>query len=237
MQPERYNNHISQKDCLLLFVKSPVKGRVKSRLAVSKDGDFEVQLYRYFVEDTISLVENLDVHLKVCFYPPGARADLSRWLGERRCYSPQSGDNLGDRLRNAFAGAFEEGFSSVVAIGSDIPDLPLRYLTEGFEALTVQDVVIGPAGDGGYYLIGFSKDGFTAELFDNISWSTDGVFEQSMNILKRHGRKTHQLPLWYDVDTIEDLKSLLSRARNTTFEKSRTYSYLTADRSWNKNDT
>lgn len=227
---------MNHNNCLLLFVKSPVKGQVKTRLAAKTDGDFEVELYKCFVEDTLSLAENLDVHLKLCFYPPHKRLNFTKWLGEQYCYTPQVGDNLGERLRNAFENAFMENFSKVVAIGSDSPDLPLHYLTESFAALTAHDAVVGPAGDGGYYLIGFSKDGFIPEAFGNISWSTDDVYEQSVKILKRHGRKVYLLPLWYDVDTIEDLKLLLSRAKNTAFEKSKTYLYLTTDGSWSNAD-
>lgn len=222
--------------CLLLFVKSPIKGQVKTRLAAETCGDFEVELYKYFVEDTISLTENLDVHLELYFYPANTKSTFLKWLGEQHCYRAQTGNNLGERLRNAFGNAFEEGFSNVVAIGSDSPDLPVHYLTESFEILDAHDTVIGPANDGGYYLIGFSKEGFIPDVFDNISWSTDSVFEQTVSILKRHGRKMYLLPLWHDVDTIADLKSLLLRTRNTAFEKSKTYSYLTANGSWSKPD-
>ncbi len=222
--------------CLLLFVKSPIKGQVKTRLAAEIGEDFTVGLYKRFVEDLISLVENLDVHLELCFYPPHTRLNFSEWLGEQYCYTPQVGDNLGERLKNAFDNAFEEGFSNVVAIGSDSPDLPVHYLIESFEALPAHDAVIGPANDGGYYLIGFSKEGFIPEVFDNISWSTDSVFEQTISILKRHGRTVYLLPSWHDVDTIADLKSLLLRTKNTVFEKSKTNLYLTAGGSWSKPD-
>ena len=227
---------MNHNNCLLLFVKSPIKGQVKTRLAAQTDEDLVVELYKCFVEDMISLVENLGVQFKVCFCPANMKSTFSEWLGEKHCYTPQVGDNLGERLRNAFGKAFEESFANVVAIGSDSPDLPVRYLMKSFEALAEHDTVIGPANDGGYYLIGFSKEGFIPEAFDNISWSTDSVFEQTISILKRHGRKIYLLPLWHDVDIIADLKSLLLRTRNTAFEKSKTYSYLTANISWSKSD-
>jgi len=227
---------MNHKNCLLLFVKSPIKGQVKTRLAAEKGEDFTVELYKCFVEDMIYLIDNLDVHLKLCFYPPHTRLNFSEWLGEQYCYSPQVGDDLGERLRNAFGNAFNEGFSNIVAMGSDSPDLPIHYLKESYEALAKHDTVIGPANDGGYYLIGFSKEGFIPEVFENIAWSTDSVFEQTVSILKRNERKIFLLPLWYDVDTTTDLKSLLLRTRNTAFEKSKTYSYLTANGSWSKPD-
>lgn len=224
-----YNN-----SCVLLFAKSPIKGQVKTRLAAQTGEDFAVELYKCFVEDLISLVESLDVQLKLCFYPPNTKLNFLEWLGEQHCYRPQIGNNLGERLKNAFNNAFKEGFSKVVVIGSDSPDLSVQFLIEGFDVLSSYDAVIGPASDGGYYLIGFSKDGFIPEVFDNISWSSDSVFEQSVSILKRHGRNVYLLGLWHDVDTVADLKSLLSRTRNTVFEKSRTYLYLTAERLWSK---
>ena len=219
-----------------MFIKLPVKGQVKTRLALNTDGDFVVELYKCFIEDTISLIENLDVHLKLCFYPSNARLTFTEWLGEKHCYTPQVGDDLGEKLKSAFKSAFKESFAKVVAIGSDSPDLPLHLLTESFEALATYNTVVGPANDGGYYLIGFSKEGFIPEVFDNISWSTNSVFEQSIDILKRHDRKIYLLSLWHDVDTIEDLKSLILRTKNTTFENSKTYLFLTADESWSKAD-
>lgn len=222
--------------CLLLFAKSPIKGQVKTRLAVETGADLAAELYKCFVEDLISIIENLDVQLTLCFYPPNAKLSFLEWLGEQHCYKPQIGNNLGERLRNAFDNAFEEGFSNVFAIGSDSPDLPVHYLIESFEALPAHDAVIGPANDGGYYLIGFSKEGFISDVFDNIFWSTDSVFEQTVSILKRHGRTVYLLPSWHDVDTIADLKSLLLRTKNTVFEKSKTNLYLRAGGSWSKPD-
>lgn len=223
-----------KQSCLLLFVKSPIKGQVKTRLAAETGADFAAELYKSFVEDLISIIENLDVQLTLCFYPANAKLSFLEWLGERHCYRPQTGNNLGERLKNAFSNAFEEGFFNVVAIGSDSPDLPEDFLRQAFKELESHDAVVGPSSDGGYYLIGFSKDRFTPEVFDNISWSSDSVFEQTDHILTLHRRNVYLLPLWHDVDTIADLKPLLSRTRNTVFEKSKTYLYLTADGLWSK---
>jgi rSAM/selenodomain-associated transferase 1 len=219
-------------NCVLLFVKSPVRGRVKTRLAAETGEDFAVGLYKCFVEDLISLVENLDVQLRLCFHPPGTKLNFSEWLGEQHRYRSQTGNDLGERLRNAFESAFsafEEGFSKVVAIGSDSPDLPVDFLRRAFEELESHDAVIGPSSDGGYYLIGFSRSSFLPDAFDNIAWSSDGVFEQTVCTLKQHGRDVCFLPLWHDVDTAANLKSLLLRTKNTPFEKSRTYRYLKTD--------
>ena len=225
----------SDKDsCILFFAKWPVEGRVKTRLAAEIGDKQAVELYKLFIKDLTCLLESLDIHFKFCFDPSGAKHSFEEWLGKQYCYTPQIGINLGKRLEKAFFDAFEENFSKVVAIGSDSPDLPADFLKESFVGLDSHDAVIGPCCDGGYYLIGFSKNSFLPEVFDNISWSSDSVFEQTVCILKRHRRNVCLLPLWHDVDTPADLQSLVLRTRNTVFEKSRTYIYLMADGLWSR---
>jgi glycosyltransferase A (GT-A) superfamily protein (DUF2064 family) len=86
--------------------------------------------------------------------------------------------------------------------------------------------VIGPSSDGGYYLIGFSKAHFLPDIFDGISWSTEYVFQQTIDVLKGHSTDVHILPQWFDVDTPADLRELIERNRNTAFNKSKTFTYL-----------
>lgn len=212
--------------CLLLFAKSPIKGQVKTRLAAEVGEDFEVELYKCFVEDMISLIENIGVRSKLCFYPANMKSTFSEWLGEQHCYRPQTGDNLGERLKNAFDSAFEEDFSKVVAIGSDSPDLPEEFLRLAFKELESHDAVIGPGSDGGYYLIGFSRTSFLPVAFDGIAWSTSAVCKQTVEILKRHKLKIYLLPEWYDVDTRSDLEKLIARNKDTAFVQSKTAAFI-----------
>ncbi|MHC4365125.1 MAG: TIGR04282 family arsenosugar biosynthesis glycosyltransferase [Planctomycetota bacterium] len=213
--------------CILFFAKYPEAGRVKTRLAADIGPDAAAQIYKNFIEDLLFLLENLNVNLKFYFGPPDTEAGFSKWLGKKYCFKPQIGDNLGKILKNAFDDAFQEDFSNVVAIGSDSPDLPEDYINLGFHALGTHDVALGPANDGGYYLIGFTKDAFSAQAFEHITWSADTVFDQTLNILKQHRRSVYILPQWHDVDTLDDLKSLLSRNENTPFRQSRTFCCLT----------
>ncbi len=212
--------------CVLFFAKSPIKGRVKTRLSAEIGDDQAVELYKCFVEDLIALLEGLKLHFKCCFRPPDAKQVFIKWLGQKHCYIPQTGDNLGERLENAFRMTFEENFTKALVIGSDSPDLPAEYLELAFHALDMNDVVIGPSSDGGYYLIGFARNSFLPEAFEQISWSGDKVFEQTVNILKQHRQSLYLLPQWHDVDTLPDLKSFLRRNENSTFTKSATMSYL-----------
>ena len=217
---------MSKNNCLLLFVKSPVKGQVKTRLANQTGGDFAVKLYKCFVEDTITLIDNLNVHLKICFYPSHCGSNFSKWLGEKYTYIPQVGHNLGERLKNAFKNAFEQGFTKVVAIGSDSPDLPEEFLRQAFKELESYDAVIGPGSDGGYYLIGFCSASFLPSVFDGIAWSTSEVFNQTIEIINKYKLKKHLLPEWHDIDTRSDLEKLITRNKDTAFIKSKTAAFI-----------
>ena len=213
-------------NCIVMFVKSPTAGQVKTRLAAEIGDGAAVRLYRCFVEDSISTVETLDVGLRLYFHPPETKSLFLQWLGEQHDYIPQTGDDLGERLKNAFTDAFEQGFSKVVAIGSDSPDLPVSFLREAFEELDSHDAVVGPSSDGGYYLIGFSVDSFAPEAFDGIAWSTSAVLGETRMKLKKHGLGVHLLPQWHDVDTCSDLDGLTARNENTSFGLSRTSAFI-----------
>jgi glycosyltransferase A (GT-A) superfamily protein (DUF2064 family) len=133
-------------------------------------------------------------------------------------------------MKNCFQRCFADGFSQVVIIGSDIPDLPPETFAEAFTALERRDAVIGPAVDGGYYLVGFREETFIPEAFEGIAWSTEGVFAETLERLIRAGVGVHRLPSRRDVDTPEDLRDLVRRNRNTPFARSRTMACLAAAR-------
>ena len=215
-----------KENCILFFVKYPALGRVKTRLAEQLGQNAAVDLYKDFVIDILTTLHKLKVNFKIVFAPTHTEDQFQQWLGQEYSYAPQIGQDLGQRMKNAFLQAFSECFNKVVIIGSDSPDLPAEYLDLAFKALDTNDTVIGPSGDGGYYLIGFARNSFLPEAFDQISWSSSRVFEQTTNILKLHRRNLYLLPQWNDVDTIVDLKSLLQRNENTAFSKSATMCYL-----------
>lgn len=216
----------STDNCVLFFVKYPEQDRVKTRLATEFGGEIAVELYKNFVLDMLSTILKLDVPFRICFYPESAGDKVKKWLGEEYAYISQTGSNLGDRMKNALAKAFNEGFSRAILIGSDLPDLPEALLIEALQSLESHNAVVGPSSDGGYYLIGFSKAYFLPEVFDGISWSTENVYQQTINALESHLSKIHILPQWFDVDTSADLRELINRNRNTAFYKSNTFTYL-----------
>jgi rSAM/selenodomain-associated transferase 1 len=221
------SNPSSSGRCILVFVKLPEAGKVKARLSEDLDENTACSLYKVFVLDLLDTLKKGHYIVRICFYPPGAEEKLSDWLGKDLFYIPQTGKDLGARMENAFIDIFSQGYSEVLLIGSDLPDLPGRIIEEAFEGLKSNGAVVGPAFDGGYYLIGFRKDTFLPEIFQGIHWGTNTVFAKTMEMFKRSDYRVHVLTKWWDVDGIADLKALFERNRHTEFLGSRTMIFLT----------
>ncbi len=214
---------------ILLFIKAPVKGQVKSRLAAAIGDDTALELYKNFILDSITTVKETGHPFRIIFYPPDAANAVTAWLGSGSCM-PQFGNNLGERMEHAFSRVFSEGWRNAVLIGSDIPDLPSGVINESLGALEMNDAVIGPASDGGYYLIGFKNSTFLPSTFHKIPWGTDAVFRDTMKILTGSSLKVYLAPEQQDIDTLEDLRSLFERDPHPSFDKSRTMTYLRMNR-------
>jgi hypothetical protein len=211
--------------CLLFFVRNPEQGRVKSRLAKAVGEEVAGDLYKNFILDMLSTVEKGAFPFYVCFHPTDALADIKRVVGAHYRYLPQQGADLGERMEHCLQQVFFAGFLRAVLIGSDLPDLPMNIVDEAFVTLQRVDAVIGPAPDGGYYLIGFAKDGFSPELLRGMLWGTETVLQQTIDILKNHRRTFHLLPSWSDIDDLEDLTKFVERNRGTQ-RCPRTMAYL-----------
>jgi rSAM/selenodomain-associated transferase 1 len=217
---------MTDKRCVILFVKFPEKGRVKSRLAHHVGEDAALSLYENMVLDAIDMLKRGRFPFRICYTPPDARAQMTGWLGQEYYYLSQIGDDLGDRMDEAFARAFSTVVEEALLIGSDIPGLTTGIIEEAFASLVTKDAVIGPADDGGYYLIGFRKNTFTPGIFHDMVWSTSTVCRITLDRLHDASRKVHILPELTDVDTVEDLKTLLSQVKGSASEPSRTRSFL-----------
>jgi rSAM/selenodomain-associated transferase 1 len=215
-----------QQKAIIVFIKSPGAAGVKSRLAESIGEERARALYRCFVEDLLDTLAHQDARLRVYFQPRDAKEDITRWLGDRFDLFPQRGEDLGEKMRQAFEETFEQGYQSAVLVGSDVPDLPGDVLGEGFGALAYHDAVLGPSMDGGYYLAGFRDETFRPEIFEGVPWSTNVVFQKTLEVFIALGDAVHILPLWRDIDVIEDLKALMHRHGEGPFRQSRTMRYL-----------
>jgi rSAM/selenodomain-associated transferase 1 len=143
------------------------------------------------------------VEVRIHYAPGGAGAAVRGWLGEGPVYRPQAEGDLGMRMRDAFARAFSDGAERVVIVGSDLPEISAPLLRSAFDLLDGHPAVIGPARDGGYYLLGMT--GMIGGVFDGIEWSTPGVFAATLDRLRAAGVEPAMLETLADVDMAEDL--------------------------------
>lgn len=194
---------------VIVFLKAPEDGRVKTRLAENFSKGLVLDLYKAFVEDILVAV-NLSGTPEIFYYPPKKKQMIVQWLGDGWRYTCQSGMDLGQRMANAFKMTFDKGYEKAVLIGSDIPELNAKILKQSFEQLRLHDLVLGPSKDGGYYLIGFNRESYSDRLFENIGWSTPRVFSQTLGQAVEIHLNTVLLPVLNDIDTLEDLKALVS---------------------------
>ncbi len=218
-------------DCVILFVKLPERGKVKSRLASQLDGDIVLRLYEYMVLDAIDMLIRGHYHFRISFTPPGEGDLIRKWLGRDYTYMPQRGKDLGERMEQTFLDVFSEEVGKAAIIGSDVPGVTPEIIDEAFEALATHDSVIGPASDGGYYLIGFRKGALCADIFHHMIWSTADVYEETMRRLQLAKRSVHVLPELVDMDRREDLITLLGQRHDSNLYFSRTLQYLKSVRS------
>lgn len=215
---------MSEGSSVILFVRSPERGKIKSRLAAAIGRKMALEIYKGFVLDILETLKWGRYSFRIFFYPENSGEGMVKWLGKDFMYSPQQGSDIGKRMENAFVQSFSEGSERVVLIGSDIPDLPNSVIHRAFSSLDKSDAVLGPASDGGYYLIGFKKASFLPSVFHGIPWSTSSVYQETMEIFRRSRCRVHTLPRWNDVDTLDDLRALFNRNQDTDFRTSRSMS-------------
>lgn len=186
------------------MAKHPVPGQVKTRLAATLGADVACALYRAFILDLAERLPRLGYAITWAYWP--ATAPFPALVPEARC-RPQHGRDLGERLAAAIAAEFRAGDAPVLVIGADVPHLSADDLREAATALGRDtDVVLGPAADGGYYLIGLRAP--APELFRDIDWGTAGVLVATRARASQLGLRTHLLPPSFDIDEVADLDRL-----------------------------
>ena len=195
---------------LIVFTRYPIPGSTKTRLIPALGAEGAADLQRQMTEHTLESVRPLaeeGIGVRVLF-DGGEAGEMTQWLGEELDLAPQGEGDLGDRMNNAFTGSFQEGFEKVVVIGTDCPSLDSESVMEAFDLLNENTLVLGPATDGGYYLIGIRSDApeWLYELvFKNIPWGTDQVLNATVNALAETGLDVGLLDEKADVDEPEDL--------------------------------
>ena len=192
---------------VVVMAKRPVPGKTKTRLCPPLTPLEAAGLYEALLKDTIELVSGLrGVETAVAVSPQSAVDEMRRMAPRVARMLAVEGADIGACLRSATEQLFAEGFSRVVAVNSDGPTLPAQYLERAVEMLTHSDVVLGPAEDGGYYLIGMRQQ--QPGLFTDIEWSSSRVAVQTLERAAAAGLTVAQLPSWYDVDTPAELERL-----------------------------
>jgi rSAM/selenodomain-associated transferase 1 len=182
-----------------LFAKWPAPGQVKTRLASATSPEWAACLADAFLGDALRQWESLPGRI-LAIDPPQRQSDFARRAGPGWQIVVQAAGGLGQRL-----GAFFQQFSPAVVLGTDSPTLPRSHVLAALQALETTDVVLGPATDGGYYLIG-CRD-WLPELFAGVAWGGEQVLKQTVERLPP-GKSLHLLPPWYDVDTLADVHFL-----------------------------
>lgn len=186
-----------------MFAKAPVPGKVKTRLTPALRAQEAADLYRSMLLDTIAVVERARLECVVAFAPSGARRELERLLGSRRPLIPQPPGDLGARMETIFERLLEDPRRPAIVIGSDCPAVDAERLAEAAEELERAEVVVGPALDGGYYLLGLRR--LRPELFRDVPWSTERVIEVTRRRIDDAGLRAAWLEPARDLDTPEDL--------------------------------
>jgi uncharacterized protein len=192
-------------NCLIIFTRYPEPGKTKTRLIPALGELGAAQLHRRMAEHTLQQARSLTCDIEV-WYVGGTEELMQDWLGKDLCYREQPAGDLGDRLCAAFRSAFDQGYQTTMIVGTDCPGITTALLAQGFAELQNQVVAIGPAIDGGYYLIGLQQ--LVPELFQEIAWSTVIVFSETLAIADRLQLPTYLLPSLPDIDLPADLQYL-----------------------------
>ena len=196
---------IPEKNKLIIFVKYPEPGRVKSRIASEIGAEKAAAVYSLMAETIIEKVSKTDVHETIIFFDPVEREkEILEWLGNSvRSYEHQRGTTIGDKMSHAFLSVFSSGAEKAVLIGTDIPEITADTVRDAFTGLDETDVVLGPAEDGGYYLIGLRQP--EPRLFSGINWSTNAVLAQTIARIEELRLEYYQLEKLRDIDTYNDI--------------------------------
>jgi hypothetical protein len=194
-----------KKEVVLVFQRNEVLGKVKTRLAAGVGEEQAMEIYMYLLNKTYLALKEITVPVTTYF---------SEFIPENPIYSAENklvqvGGDLGERMKNAFSAHLESGIEKVVLIGTDCPSLEGIHLVQAFEALEHSDLVLGPARDGGYYLIGMKRR--ADFLFEGITWSSELVLSQTLTLAAEQGLHSSLLPILEDIDSPEDWERYCSQ--------------------------
>lgn len=187
---------------LLIFIKNPIKGKAKTRLAATVGDDEALRIYLELLKHTRNIA--IQINAKRNLFYSHFIDNNDEWNATDFDKQLQINGDLGKKMTNGFQTVFEKKATKAIIIGSDCASLTTDIINDAFAKLDTNDFVIGPADDGGYYLIGMTS--FSSEIFENIAWSTEAVFPQTIDIIKKSNKTYALLPTLSDIDYEEDWK-------------------------------
>lgn len=192
---------MNSKNLLLIFTRNPELGKVKTRLAKTVGDKTALDIYLFLLQKTKEVTKSITCDKTVYYSEKIIEDDL--WNRSNYQKREQFGKDLGEKMKNAIEDGFKKKYTKIIVIGSDLFDLKPSLINDAFEKLDNNDVVIGPATDGGYYLIGLKK--LHLKIFENKNWGTSTVREDTLKNLEKVN--VHLLPMLNDIDVIEDIKN------------------------------
>ncbi len=214
-------------DTVITFCKYPTETKVKTRIAETLGNKFAASIYKIFAEHTFrELLKTETVVPYLFFTEKNDKEKIEKWSGNKFILELQEGNDLGNRMYNAFKKVINKGSKKTIVIGTDIPDMSSNIIRNAMYALDNSDVVIGPSNDGGYYLLGMKK--LYKNLFSGIEWSSESVLSLTLKKINTLNLSYTMLPELIDVDTEDDLKIWLDKdsAKKNNILKSTIRSFL-----------
>jgi rSAM/selenodomain-associated transferase 1 len=209
----------SKCNAVVLFVRNPAPGRVKTRLGHDIGYENACNFYQAMVKDILSNI--VSINLPVYLFHDGINSNglPQEWIDASYAVVAQQGDTIGERMAEAFNRLFSDNLQNVALLGSDIPSLDSQLLIAAFQSLESYDVAIVPAYDGGYCLIALRNIRHCQRFFQNIEWSTSLVTQATIDRFNEYGLRVQLLERRHDIDTYDDLKAYCcnpsDKARNT----------------------
>lgn len=200
---------MQEKNLIITFTRNPELGKVKTRLAKTIGNPSALTIYKKLLKHTESILRPLTCDKAVYYSVKIRENDI--WDSNIYQKHQQNGEDLGERMANAFKNGFKSEYQKIIIVGSDLYDLKTEHINQAFEVLKNNDVVLGPAEDGGYYLLGMKK--FHAKLFQNKNWGTSSVLKETLDNLEQENvfllDTLNDIDVYSDIEKYNDLKALI----------------------------
>ena len=200
---------MQEKNLIITFTRNPELGKVKTRLAKTIGNPSALTIYKKLLKHTESVLRPLTCDKAVYYSVKIRENDI--WDSNIYQKHQQNGKDLGERMANAFKNGFKNEYQKIIIVGSDLYDLKTEHINQAFEALKNNDVVLGPAEDGGYYLLGMKQ--FYPKLFQNKNWGTSSVLKETLDNLEQENvfllETLNDIDVYSDIEKYNDLKALI----------------------------